>query len=347
MQNPEPNPRESGGPASERRVAFSLAELQSLALPSPLLPSADPARTLSLSQMMNCGMQELLNLSDDLLLVRSDLHMAPTATHWDIDTRGWLYLHCRLDGISEDETPDGAKRTVSAGCFFMSSSSQQRSFVREVLTDHWRVITVAFRPSFAMRDLQTPGTGLPEELRQFRSGETDLDFWFASQLTPDMKSAAGALLQPTVSPEVRPIYLRAKVVELICLAMEHLRHPAQGETSALKLTQRDLKALEEARRLLDESRECLSLEQLARHAGLNRRKLALGFKHVFGVTAGEYQREVRLELARRLLEKPSTAVSYAAAMAGYSDLGSFSKAFQARYGVLPSRLRLGDTPARK
>lgn len=221
----------------------------------------------------------------------------------------------------------------------MSSSSQQRSFVREVLTDHWRVITVAFRPSFAMRDLNTPGGALPEELRQFRSGETDIDFWFASQLTHDMKSAAGALLQPTVSTEVRHVYLRAKVVELICLAMEHLRHPAEGETSALKLTQRDMKALEDARRLLNESREIMSLEQLARHVGLNRRKFALGFKHVFGVTAGDYQREVRLELARRMLERAATTVSYAAAMAGYSDLGSFSKAFRTRYGVLPSRLR--------
>jgi len=82
-----------------------------------------------------------------------------------------------------------------------------------------------------------------------------------------------------------------------------------------------------------------AVEQLARRVGINRRKLALGFKILFGETVGEYQRDVRLEFARRMLEDRTASVTYAATVAGYSDVGSFGKAFKAKYGWLPSQSR--------
>lgn len=342
--------RRPGGDGPSQRIAVSIGDLQGVAAAQgrgllQIASTGVPVRWSGSSASgivdLTCrGMQELLNLSDDLLLVRSDFRgEASPGTSWDIDTRGWLYMHFRLDGLTEDATPDGTCRTIGGGSFFVSASSRQRSFVREVLADVWRVVTVAFRPSFAMRDLQIPGGDLPAELRRFQAGDADVDFWYAGQLTSEMKSAAGALLQPSIQSPMRPIYLRAKVVELVCLAVENLQQPESAVDSPLKLTQRDMRALEEARRILDQCVEVLSLEQLARHVGLNRRKLALGFKHLFGITAGDYQREVRLELARRALEGPVSSVGYAAAVAGYSDVGSFGKAFRARYGVLPSELR--------
>jgi AraC-like DNA-binding protein len=285
------------------------------------------------------GLQDLLTLSDDLLLVRSDFNAPPPqALRWEIHNRGWLYLHCRAEGVSQDEAPDGQLHHLGSGSFLLCTS-QHRPLVREVLTDDWRAVTIAFRPSFAIRDLQMSDRVLPEELRQLRSGDPATDFSFASQLTADMKSAVRALLQPAVQAAARTVYLRAKVVELVCLALEELRHPESASNATLKLSHRDMRSLEQARKLLDDCGEARSLEQLAKHVGLNRRKLALGFKHLFGVTVGDYDRQVRLELGRRLLESSTASVGYAAAVAGYSDVGSFTKAFKARYGDLPSEIK--------
>lgn len=287
------------------------------------------------------GLSELLSLSEDLLLVRSDFTMAPgtpAGNRWQLDTRGWLYLHFRLDGLTSDVTPEG-RRTIGGGSFFLATSTQPHSIVREVLSDVWRVVTIAFRPSFADRDLRAPDAALPTELRRFQSGDADTDFFYASQLTSDMSAAVRALIAPAIRTDVRPIYVRAKVVELVCLAIEQLQVPAPATEPALRLSHRDTRALEEARKILDTCTAPVSLDQLARRVGLNRRKLALGFKMVFGATVGEYHRDVRLEIAYRMLGSALASVGYAASVAGYSDVGSFGKAFRARYGCLPSEVR--------
>lgn len=325
-----------------RRMPLSLDDLQTAGLAARERGTM-PVQLTGMSPLVCKGMQDMLTLSDDLLLIRSDFSAPPPPElRWEIHNPNWLYLHCRAEGVSKDEGPDGQVHHLSSGSFLLSTS-QHRPLVREVLTDDWRAVTVAFQPSFAMRDLQMSDRSLPAELRQLRSGDPASDFSFASQLTTDMKSAVRALLQPAIQAEVRAVYLRAKVVELVCLALEELRHPESPASASLKLSHRDMRSLEQARKLLDECGEARSLEQLARQVGLNRRKLALGFKHLFGVTVGDYDRQVRLELGRRLLESSTASVGYAAAVAGYSDVGSFTKAFKAKYGDLPSDLK--PTPA--
>jgi len=289
------------------------------------------------------GMQETVDLSNDLLLVRTDFRTLPPhaarGNRLDYDLRGWLYLHFRLDGVSEDETPDGESRTLGGERFFLSASSQQRPFGREVLSEQWRTVGIACQPAFLMRDVPAAGHELPPELRRFQAGDRDIDFWYTGRLTHDMRLAVGALLRPAMPGTVRRIYLRAKVIELTCLALEQLRHPEAMMGALAKLSQRDVQSLQEAQRLLQKGSAALSLEQLARQVGLNRTKLALGFKQVFGVTVGEYYRELRLEVARAMLEKQAISVGEAAAAAGYCDAGSFTKAFRARYGSLPSELK--------
>lgn len=333
---------------------MSLADLQGLALasvaPGGRLLEVDDARrheletrVAQLKRFACTGLGDLLSLSDDLLLIRSDFtadaNDAGRASQWQLDTRGWLYLHFRLDGLTCDRLPDGRRHTIGGGSFFLASSSHPQSIVREVLSDVWRVVTIAFRPSFADRDLRAPDAALPTELRRFQSGDAGVDFFYASQLTTDMSSAVRSLLAPTIRTDVRPIYLRAKVVELVCLAIEQLQVPSAATEAPLKLSHRDTRALEEARRVLDTCVEPVSLDQLARRVGLNRRKLALGFKMLFGATVGEYHRDVRLETAYRMLGSAQASVGYASAVAGYSDVGSFGKAFRARYGCLPSDVR--------
>lgn len=314
------------------------------AVPSNALAAvghAPPA--LGLAPFACAGLQELLSLSDDLLLVRSDFDASANPhgrdNRWQFDMRGWLYLHFRLDGLSSEATPDGRQTTMGGGSFFLATSSQPQSLVREALSDVWRAVTIAFRPSFADRDLHSSDAALPVELRRFQSGDPDTDFFYASQLTADMSSTVRALVAPAVRADMRRIYLRAKVVELVCLAIERLQVPAPAAEAPLKLSHRDTRALEEARRILDTCAEPVSLDQLARRVGLNRRKLALGFKMLYGVPVGEYHREVRLESAFRLLGSAAASVGYAASVAGYSDVGSFGKAFRARYGCLPSDVR--------
>lgn len=299
----------------------------------------------NLARVQGRGLQEIHSLSDDLVLVRSDLSgFGPT--RYELDVRGWLYVHFRLDGVSDEEIPGGGRRRIERECFILSASSRPGFWVRELMGDAWRAVAVVCRrPAFAQHDLRWLGDSLPEELRRFRSGD-DVEFAFVGELTGEMRSAVQSLLNTKMPCEIRNAYLRAKAVELVCLALARIRGRHEAEaTPALpvRLSSRDIEAIQSARRLLVANSPALPLSALARRVGINRNKLAFGFKHLFGVTVGEFDRSHRLERARALLQRDQLPIHHVASLAGYADPGSFSKAFRLEYGVLPSELRDPDT----
>ena len=340
-------PIEPSVPAPSRALSLSLNELQSAAAlglpPVPRLLQGEPSQAPPDTCNPSWGTQDIVNLSNDLLLVRSNVHASHLCENhgasFEIDTRGWLYLHFRLDGISIDRRPDCPDQTVGGGSFMVCGSPRPNALARQVLSDTWQVVSVACRPSEMLENLPVAGAKLPESLRRFRAGDPDVDFYYVSPFTPDMRLAAGALLKPVVTGGMRQFYLRAKAVELVCLAVEHMGRPSPQSEPPLRLSHRDVRALEGIKQFVEHAGRNYSLDELARRAGMNRRKLALGFKLLFGVPAGEYQRDVRLEFARRLLDERRSSVAYAASVAGYSDVGSFGKAFKARFGALPSQCR--------
>ena len=288
------------------------------------------------------GTHKINSLSDDLLLARSDIHDIPENVanqRWDLDLRGWLFLHFRLEGLSRETLPDGTQCTVGGNSFLLSASQNGPYGSRQVIGDSWRTVGIACRPSFIADELKISSDSLPEELKQFQEGNEDSGFWFAGELTAEMTSVANSLLKPLVHETVRPIYLRAKAVELVCLAVDRLRQPAQLHDSGVRLSKYDVSCMHRAQQILDDSRRVPTLEELARKVGVNRNKLAIGFKHVFGMTVGTYHRERRLTLAYDMLKEPGMTIARAADEAGYRDAGSFSKAFKARFGVLPSDVR--------
>lgn len=288
------------------------------------------------------GTHKINNLADDLLLSRSDMHDIPDNVanqRWDLDLRGWLFLHFRLEGLSRETLPDGTTRTVGGNSFLLSASQNGPYGSRQVIGDSWRTVGVACRPSFIADELKISSESLPADLKLFQEGCQDSEFWFAGELTPEMTGVANALLKPSVHESVRPIYLRAKAVELVCLAVDRLRQPEQLFDVGVRLSKYDVSCMHRAQQILDVCRRAPTLEELGRKVGVNRNKLAIGFKHVFGMTVGAYHRERRLKLAYEMLSKSDMTIARAADAAGYKDPGSFSKAFKSRFGLLPSDLR--------
>jgi AraC-like DNA-binding protein len=86
------------------------------------------------------------------------------------------------------------------------------------------------------------------------------------------------------------------------------------------------------------SRLCapLSLEDLARAAGVSPRTLHMHCKRRFGVGPMVWLRHVRLEAARRMLESDADCLVTDAAMEfGFGHLGRFSAYYRERFGELP------------
>jgi AraC family transcriptional regulator len=82
-----------------------------------------------------------------------------------------------------------------------------------------------------------------------------------------------------------------------------------------------------------------SLSELATSVGVHPAHLARSFRRVYGVTVGEYARELRLEWAAAQLAAPGVSLAQVAADAGFADQSHFTRAFRAYAGVTPGRYR--------
>ncbi len=138
----------------------------------------------------------------------------------------------------------------------------------------------------------------------------------------------------------RRLYLEGKTFELLALRL-HVLMPAADAEKRAALSRWDVRAIQEAKRLIDRSlQNPPSLSRLARLAGINDFKLKLGFKQVYGTTVFGYVRQERMRIARNLLERGQCDVSEAACIVGYESLSSFARRFKKTYGYNPGQCKI-------
>jgi len=91
--------------------------------------------------------------------------------------------------------------------------------------------------------------------------------------------------------------------------------------------------------------EKLSVEQLAKRAGMSPSHFAHRFRAVARVSPMRYLRGVRLDRARSLLAEGNARVTEAALEVGFESPAHFTREFKRRFGIAPSRSRDVLAPA--
>ncbi len=131
--------------------------------------------------------------------------------------------------------------------------------------------------------------------------------------------------------ELDRLYLTSKSYELLF----HLRHSLTSKHK-ISLSASRTRIIERAVTMIQNNLDAsLSLEQVAREAGICATGLNAGFKEAFGTTVFGYIRQQRLARAKELMEYQGRTVSEAAWESGYQSLSSFHRAFYAQYGLSP------------
>ena len=82
----------------------------------------------------------------------------------------------------------------------------------------------------------------------------------------------------------------------------------------------------------------LTIDALARVAGLSPAHFARAFKESIGRAPHQHLLALRLERARRMLEVPDAALSDVALRAGFADQAHFTRFFKRHYGLTPGML---------
>jgi len=80
-------------------------------------------------------------------------------------------------------------------------------------------------------------------------------------------------------------------------------------------------------------------DMLARYHGMSRRTLERRFKTATGDTPLTYQQRIRVETAKRILEKEDQSIDEITYRVGYENSSSFRKVFLKQAGLLPTVYR--------
>ena len=176
-------------------------------------------------------------------------------------------------------------------------------------------------------------------LRQQEKGITGLLSDCPGSLTPAMLRALNEIMDCEFAGDLRRIYMKTKVSELLLMALEKISPPEQKE-SRIHLKPSDVKCIRESREWLMQHMEAPpTLKQLAHHAGINDFKLKKGYKQLFGITVFNDFHQERMARARKYLLETKMSVMEVAMQSGYQDASNFSRAFKAYYGFTAGKLR--------
>jgi AraC-like DNA-binding protein len=100
---------------------------------------------------------------------------------------------------------------------------------------------------------------------------------------------------------------------------------------------RDGKVHAAARWLRDHFTEPLQIERLARRCGMSASGLHHRFKGLTGMSPLQYQKQLRLQAARRALQVEGLDVTSAASRVGYASLSQFSREYSRQFGAPPRK----------
>lgn len=274
----------------------------------------------------------------EFLRIRSDLFMAGTdaiydeARHEEVLGEGNFEFYAKLSGKVRIDVPRGGSFEVT-GPTLVFVRQARGTTMRETLHAHTREIcaSVHCRPEYllslldakrqrALQAMVATGQDNPLVLRQF-------------PLSPALAVCVRHLLSCPFEGALRLLYHEAKVLELICHALDACSdEPHKFEELPCTTDVR----LDRARSLLTAPSERIpSVRELARVVGLSESKLKRDFTAAFGKSIFEYALERRMGAAMDMLRSGSVPIGDIAAAVGYRHHTSFTAAFRRFYGFTP------------
>ncbi|HVI44215.1 MAG TPA: AraC family transcriptional regulator [Chitinophaga sp.] len=162
----------------------------------------------------------------------------------------------------------------------------------------------------------------------------------AAKITPRVRDLLNSIYLCRLDDAERSIFIQARINDLILLYAEELGGKQRYVQSQYHFTKEDLRALHSASAILaSKLHQQLSQRELAREVHLHPRKLAAGFRLLYGVSMQEWLLRLRMDRARRMLTDSDARIGDIAYEVGYDTVSGFIRAFRSYTGYTPADYR--------
>lgn len=166
-------------------------------------------------------------------------------------------------------------------------------------------------------------------------------------LSPRMLELVRQVLAPSpLAPSLHNLYLEGRAVEIVVETLATVAQADRRRDDGGLIDQREHTCLRRALDLIEaDPAAALSVEAIAREAGISASGLQRLFRASFGLSVFEHVRRLRLEKARDALRSNETTVLAASLVAGYSSPENFATAFRRQFGLSPREMTKGEFAA--
>lgn len=242
-----------------------------------------------------------------------------------------LYMSIVLEGIGESCARDGPEKVqYSENKLLGMAMREPTPCSGEAPRGPIRAVGVAF-PLSSIKAL-----GLEQEFLDLFKATDRPVLAFSVQAPPRIQAIAAEILSPALDGPAGKLLMSAQATEILARGMFALRHNVELANPVDSKRAR----LQVAKDMMDaDLRYPWSIAELARRAGSSRRSFNLRFRAAYGMSAIDYLRTRRLEIAREALVYQNMTVTEAADLVGYTNPANFATAFRKRFGSVPSLCR--------
>lgn len=292
------------------------------------------------------GYRDVIHIETGCDLVVGDVrHEKPASIR--VAEEATLKLHYRLSGKGRAALDDGKELDIPERCCMLllhpdGIAKREWFFAGQ----HEQSVTLLCSAEFLRARFVDIVNQLPSYVQEFLSGGLRRSRHLTMPLRADMARAAAALLACELTGSLRKLFAGAKAFELLALSMRSVIDTEAGlDRKEAGLTPQELEKLHCARAELEEL--FLSppkIADLAGSAGLNEAKLMRGFKQIFGTTIFDFAQQLRMELAKKLIETTDLTVTDIALEVGYEYSSNFTTAFKRHFGITPKAARDAANP---
>jgi AraC-like DNA-binding protein len=175
----------------------------------------------------------------------------------------------------------------------------------------------------------------------YDSSKNAMDFLAQNPNLPELNYIFRQIRDCQATGVSQHVYLESKVLEILSLVTHYYEQTQNRKHIPVKLDQGDVRALQKTVALLKKDLSAYpSIPELAKVARMSEARFQMAFRQIYGTTAYEYLKEMRMNQALLLLQNSDFNIQAVASQVGYKNAGHFAGIFKKTYGVSPKEYRM-------
>lgn len=292
------------------------------------------------------GYRDVIHIADGFDMVVGDVRHEESASI-RVREGATLKFHYRLSGKGRAKLDGEQQVDIPERCCMLllhpdGIAKREWFFAGQ----HEQSVTLLCTADFLHDRIADVAAAMPDYVHDFLEKRVTHSQQLTMPLRADMARAAAALLACELAGSLRSLYAEAKSYELLTLSVQSVIDIEAGlDRRDSGLSAKDLSNLQIARQQLEsEFLNPPKIADLAKSVGLNEAKLMRAFKQVYGATIFDFSQQLRMELAKKLIETTDLSVTEIALEVGYEYSSNFTTAFKRHFGITPKAARDAANP---